>query len=128
MQAVDFVLYCLGASAVLVSSAASIRLVTGGRPAPKPAKPPAPKFEAVPDPGDGLQDRLTAFQSARFASPIVQRQLSDDAGPPPRFPPVRRAPLPVPPPRRPVPPKEEDNVIPIPLKMRKNTEPPKEGA
>jgi len=133
VTAVDFVLYCLGCGIVTVSSAAAIRLVLGARRSSPKEHVPTPKWEAVPDPSDGLTDRLQAFQGARFASPIVQRTLPDDAGPPLRRPPrvpmalrpvPRPQPAPAPPPRK----RPDDNkVIPIPLKMKKE-EPPKEGA
>lgn len=117
MAAVDFLLYCAGISTVLVSGAGAIRLIIGGKGTTK-KEPPAVKREAIMDPGtDVLQERLQAFQTARYASPITQRRLDADAGPAPRpylggrqRPEIRLRP---------------DNALP---KLQKPTgEPPKEG-
>lgn len=117
--AVDFILYCLGISAILVSTGVSIKLVTGTARSRTSKDQSTPKWEPVPDPTtDGLENRLRTFQSARYASPLVRRQLSADAGP---RPPQPRPPIPI---RRPTSPKTDDKVVPLPVKMKK--EPDKE--
>lgn len=129
MQAVDFVLYCLGTSSVLVASAAAYRIAAGARNATAANKTKEtaaiPKWEPVPDPStEDLAGRLQVFQAARFASPIVQRQLDPQAGPPTRLqmpsrPNIRptTARPPVAPPRKP---QTEGEVV-IPLRNKKNT-------
>lgn len=120
MQATDFFLYCLGISVVLVSTAGALRLMSPSRPKVSKEQP-APKWEPVPDPTDaGLHGRLQAFQSARYASPIVKRQLGEDVGPRQR-PPVAPPPIPI---RRPAPPRdpEGDKVVPLPVKMKPKKE------
>jgi len=137
VQAVDFMLYCLGTSSVLVAAATSVRIVMNvWLPNKEKAHVTVPKRGDVPDPStDDLTTRLHAFQAARYSSPIVRRQLSPDAGPPLRSPlstlprpAIRPVPKPAPPPlpRRPVP-TDENKVVPLPLKMKKGEEPPKEG-
>lgn len=135
MTPVDFLLYCTGASTVSLSIAASIRLIMGER-AHRPVQASKPDWQPVAEPvapADGLQDRLQSFQSARFSSPIVQRRLGEDAGPrvrPVVIPPRRDTPF-----SRPVQPKlppkkqtesPDNNVIPLPVKPKRDEEPPKE--
>lgn len=117
MSSLDFVLYCLGSSAVLLSTALAIRLVATARRS-RPQEPQPSTQVPVPDPGDELSNRLKAFQAARYASPIVRRQFDPSQGPRPALP---RPPLP---PRKPVAPKQDEKVVPLPVKMKK--EPDKE--
>ncbi len=82
--AVDFLLYCAGSGIVLVSAATAVRLIASPGKTKANSQPvqSQPKWEAVPDPTtEGLGNRLAQFQQERFASPIVRRTLSQDAGP-----------------------------------------------
>jgi hypothetical protein len=83
MDAVSFLEYCTGCSIVLLSMGTMVKLVrVGSKSSRTEDSPSKPKWEPIPDStADGLHGRLEAFQSARFASPIVQRSLSADAGP-----------------------------------------------
>ena len=134
MQALDFVLYCVGASTFMVTSVVSVRILveTGKRPPPKVAK-----SMPVEQADDHLASRLRDFQTARYASPIVQRKFDAETASKLRSPvtglprpAIRPVPRVVPPPARhlPVPQRtRDDNAIAIPLKQKKNEEPPKEG-
>lgn len=132
MSAVDFVLYCTGISTVLVSLAVAVRLVKTGGQSTKTNKDAGspPKWEPVPDPGGDLSNRLQAFQSARYASPIVQRQMGPDVNPPrPAIRPIRPIaarpkPPATPPPATPIkrPASQDDKVVPLPIKMKKDKE------
>lgn len=121
--AVDFILYCLGISTILVSSGLSIKLVTGASKARVSKDQAGPKWEPMPDPASqGLESRLQAFQAARYASPIIQRHLNADTGPRPTptlRPPPPRPPIPI---RKPPAVKTDDKVVPLPLKMKKDTD------
>ena len=131
MNAVDFVLYCAGGGIITVSSAAAFKIVVRALEAFVVRKPvaqaPPTKPERPVDPiDDGLNMRLRAFQEARFASPIVQRTLSQDAGPPVRRPfsqPTQTV-RPVRPQLRPVPPPRERNVV-VTLPIKQKTDAPK---
>jgi hypothetical protein len=90
ISGVDFMMYCAGVGTLMVSSAAAFRLIAGDRrnadairhKTEQAMTKNTPKWEPIPDPAsEGLQDRLQAFQAARFSSPIVQRTLTDDVGP-----------------------------------------------
>jgi hypothetical protein len=138
---VDFLLYCAGCGIVLVSSGAAIRLIKGSvskAPSKAPLPAPAPKWEPVPEPSsEGLADRLTAFQSARFATPIVRPRALEYAptpgepGSPRVVPPIRgirtraySTPRQPTPPKKPAAPANDSNVVPLPMKMK--PEPSKE--
>ena len=132
MTAIDFLLYCTGTGVVLVSGAAAVRLIAGSRPHTVQSKPaPAPKWEPLPDPAaEGLADRLQAFQTTRFASPIVRRRedrppTPGEPGGPRVVPPIRTLQPRTRPYSTPVQPKKpDDNVVPLPMKQR--PEPKKE--
>lgn len=84
INAIDFLEYCCGLSFVLVSTATAYRLVKVNNVSKKiNASVNTKKWEPIPDQtAEGLANRLSAFQSARFASPIVQRKFSNDASQP----------------------------------------------
>jgi len=92
MTSLDFIMYCTGVGIVSVSLGAALRLASGTFQRRRKVETPATNeqvWQPVPvtDPsGEGLAKRMLEFQTARYASPIMQRQLSDDAGP-------RRAPF-----------------------------------
>jgi hypothetical protein len=123
----QFVLYCTGMGTLIVSVAVAVRILTGGKKQNSSARILAekPKWEPIPDPtADVLTDRLAAFSNARFASPIVQRVLSEDAGP------LIRKPTPLIPRRHQMmkPPQlpqrriNMEKVVKLPLKQRKGEE------
>jgi len=77
MIGLEFLTYCSGCGVLFISIAVAYRLISG-----KQHSKPTKKWESIPDPAsDDLNDRLRAFQEARFASPIVRRTLGTDAGP-----------------------------------------------
>ncbi len=131
MQAVDFVLYCLGTGLLLLSGGGAVRLMRRER--GHTPVPPAPKRPEEPPVNDmGLNDRLRAFQSQRFASPIIRQQFERDGyTPSPGEPGGRRVVPPVraiqprtkpfstprQPPVKPAPKKETSNVVPFPQKQ-----------
>jgi hypothetical protein len=151
INAVDFLLCCTGVSAVVVSGAWSIRLLLG--PAPK-RTPSSTTVDRVLDEelshgeshGEtGLNDRLTAFQTARYAPtirrprpidliPVKELTPGEPGGPrvvPQRVLQPRTRPFSVPrqppliPPRKgssspplPKPPQDAD-IIPFPLKQKR---------
>lgn len=82
MTAVEFFLYCAGSGTLLVSFAAAARLVRQPVSRQRAAQ---PRWEPVPEQGDpnleGLAKRLQQVQHARYASPIVYRELPVGAGP-----------------------------------------------
>lgn len=128
MTALDFITYCAGSGIVLVSFGVTVRLMLGAgvrRTQPVPQQPARVEDRQPREPVDpvseGLVERLHTFQTTRYASPIVRRTLSDDAGPPPAF---SRPRQPVNAPRRHVkaPPKDE-NVVQFPQKMSRTDEP-----
>ena len=90
MTALDFIMYCTGFGIVTISIGVALRLSSGTFQRRRKAEAPASNeqvWQSVPvtDPsGEGLAKRMLEFQTARYASPIMQRQLSDDAGPPQR--------------------------------------------
>ena len=71
MAALDFVLYCLGVSVVMLSVFGSIRLVRR-----RGASAVTEDTKQVALPESDLEARLRHFQQTRFASPIVRRQLT----------------------------------------------------
>ena len=85
MTAAEFFMYCAGLGTVLISTGATVRLIRRPAPAREAAR---PRWEQVPDTADpaveGLTRRLRDVQQTRYAPPIVHRELSADAGPPPR--------------------------------------------
>lgn len=136
MTALDFIMYCTGFGIVTISVGVALRLSSGTfirrkkseiQPAGEQVWQPVP----VTDPsGEGLAKRMLEFQTARYGSPIMQRQLSEDAGPrqrsfsrpsqpaagpfPPRTPAVRPQLRVVPPSTGP------EKVVQFPQKMRKD--------
>ena len=87
MTALDFIMYCTGFGIVTISIGAALRLSSGTFQRRRKVDAPTSGeqvWQPVPvtDPsGEGLAKRMLEFQTARYASPIMQRQLSDDAGP-----------------------------------------------
>jgi len=135
MQAVDFLIYCCGIASVLMSLGMTVRLIR---------KQQVPKFVArAPDDEPttaandvGLVDRLQRFQDARFAPPIIQKQLEraeyvpspGEPGGPRRIPPARvlqPRTRPFSTPRQPPPRPKDANVIPLPVKMPRPEDPTK---
>jgi hypothetical protein len=81
-EALNFFVYCAGIGVLCSSLALAVRLVVGRWPSHNERITTKAQWEPMPDPaGDKLVGRLADFQSARFASPIVQRTLREDAGP-----------------------------------------------
>lgn len=85
MNAVDFVMYCAGTGILVISVGVAIRLTSSlfYRTRKNTTHTSQEKiWEPISDPAsDGLAKRLVEFQTARYASPILQRSLSEDAGP-----------------------------------------------
>lgn len=76
-MAVDFLLYCVGVGAVILSCAGAWRLIRGsgrGR-QPSTSRPSEPNVTLPDQVGSELAARLKTFQETRYASPIVRRQL-----------------------------------------------------
>lgn len=127
--AINFALFCFGISVCVVSAAYAFKLVMSVFHSSKhTSEHPQKRWEPMTNPGpDGLAERLHAFQTLRYASPIVRRRLDNDAGPrppsqrplPPPIP-IRRPSMSVQPPKDP----NDDKVVPLPVKMKK--EPKKE--
>ncbi len=122
MTSYDFLMYCLGASVLLVSGAWAIRLLRRPRPA-------APTAEDVRRPM-GLQGRLENFQEQRYAP--LRPPTPGEPGGPRVVPPVRvlqprTKPFSVP--RQPPPlkkPSKGDVVVPLPVRLPKDDDTKKE--
>ena len=87
MTALDFIMYCTGIGIVTISAGVALRLSSSTLQRHRKVETPQsnePVWQPVTEPPDGLAKRMLEFQTARYASPIMQRQLSDDAGPPRR--------------------------------------------
>ena len=78
----QFVLYCMGSGILLMSSAIALRILfVGTKKTERSVLTEKHKWEPIPDPtSDGLNERLTEFAATRFASPIVQRHLTEGVG------------------------------------------------
>lgn len=133
MTALDFIMYCSGFGIVAVSAGIALRLTSGMF---RQGKAETTSSESVWQPitepsAEGLEKRLLEFQTARYSSPIVQRSLSDDAGPRQRsFPQPTQRPqgIRAPSPSRPLriePNANQEKVIHFPQKMRRDNDTPK---
>lgn len=111
MTSLDFLLCCAGASTVLFGLASCVRALRGdprstdARPSHGSPPPPQPPIEGA----EGLALRLQEFQKSRFATPIVQRVLSDGS-------PKRVA-------KVPTLSKKATDVVPFPTKLKKDEQP-----
>lgn len=78
MTGVDFFMYCLGLSTVLVAGSGSVFLLRSSTRKRLPEK-----AEHVNQAGESLVKRLLETQQAQYASPIVRRELPPHVGPRP---------------------------------------------